>query len=94
VHPELLGRLVRLGLVRATPGPGGVLWFRPDQLPAIARIQRLRAGLSLNYAAIGLVVELLDRIRELEAAQHGRQRPGAAHGGAHGTDTGRSARWT
>jgi len=28
----------------------------------------LRAGLSLNYAAIGLVLDLLDRIDELEEA--------------------------
>ena len=28
----------------------------------IARIQRLRAGLALNYAALGLVLDLLDRI--------------------------------
>jgi hypothetical protein len=35
---------------------------------AAARLQRLRAGLGLNYAALGLVVDLLDRVAELEAA--------------------------
>ena len=35
---------------------------------ALARIQRLRAGLSVNYAALGLVMDLLDRIEVLEAA--------------------------
>jgi hypothetical protein len=33
----------------------------------LARIQRLHATLSLNYAAIGLVLDLLDRIDVLEA---------------------------
>jgi hypothetical protein len=32
----------------------------------VARVQRLHFGLSLNYAAIGLVLDLLDRIDELE----------------------------
>ena len=32
----------------------------------MARIQRLRMSLNLGYCAIGLVVELLDRIAELE----------------------------
>ena len=39
---------------------------RPSS-PRVARIQRLRAGLGLNYAALGLVLDLLDRIAELEA---------------------------
>ena len=38
------------------------------------RIERLRAGLPLNYAALGLVLDLLDRIHELETAL--RRRPG------------------
>jgi chaperone modulatory protein CbpM len=66
VHPELLRRFVALGLVQAVPEPGGEPRFPPGQLAAIARIERLRRGLGLNYAAIGLVCELLDRIQELE----------------------------
>jgi hypothetical protein len=50
------------------------LWFSPSQLAAAARLQRLRAGFSLNYAALGLVVALLDRVAELEAAL--RHQPG------------------
>ena len=37
-------------------------------MSAMARIQRLHEGLNLNYAAIGLVIDLLDRIAELETA--------------------------
>ncbi|GAA4834459.1 hypothetical protein GCM10023201_23450 [Actinomycetospora corticicola] len=72
VHPDLLGRFVALGLVQAVRG-GGELRFPPGQLPVVARIERLRRGLGLNYAAIGLVCELLDRIQELE----GRLRDGS-----------------
>ncbi|MGH3897959.1 MAG: chaperone modulator CbpM [Pseudonocardiaceae bacterium] len=67
MHPELVGRLVTLGLLEPTRDATGRLWFAPPQLRAAARIQRLRAGLSLNYAALGLVMDLLDRIEALEA---------------------------
>ncbi|MDQ1382054.1 MAG: chaperone modulatory protein CbpM [Actinomycetota bacterium] len=66
MHPDLVRRLVTLGLLDATPGPGVDLSFARDQLAAVARIRRLRESLALNYAAIGLVAELLDRVAELE----------------------------
>lgn len=68
VHPDLVRRLVALGLLDATIDASGALWFLPAELAAVARIQRLRAGFSLNYAAVGLVMDLLDRIAELEVA--------------------------
>jgi chaperone modulatory protein CbpM len=41
----------------------------PLSAPArLARMQRLRCGLDLNYAAVGVVMDLLDRINRLEAA--------------------------
>jgi chaperone modulatory protein CbpM len=68
LHPELVQKFVALGLLDAERDATGALWFRPAALVTVARVQRLRAGLSLNYAAIGLVLDLLDRIDELEAA--------------------------
>jgi chaperone modulatory protein CbpM len=66
VHPGLVRRFVALGLLRASRDADGRLWFPPSQVAAVARIERLRSGLSLNYAALGLVIELLDQIRALE----------------------------
>jgi hypothetical protein len=54
------------------------LWFDPSQVREMARIQRLRMSLNLGYSAIGLVVELLDRIAELEKAQRRMSRRGGA----------------
>ncbi|MFF0066166.1 chaperone modulator CbpM [Streptomyces sp. NPDC005279] len=68
LHPDLVRRFVTLGLVDATRDADGRLWFGPTAPATLARIQRLRAGLPLNYASIGLVLDLLDRISELEAA--------------------------
>ena len=67
LHPVLVRRLVELGLLDATRDTHGELWFDPAQLAAAARLQRLRAAFALNYAALGLVVELLDRLADLEA---------------------------
>jgi hypothetical protein len=69
VHPELVRRLVALGLLETSRDSRGDLWFHPSQVRAMARIQRLHKGLNLDYAALGLVIDLLDRITRLERAQ-------------------------
>jgi chaperone modulatory protein CbpM len=81
VHPDLIRRLVTLGLVDADRDAAGQLWFSPAQFAVIARIQRLRAGFALNYAAIGLVTDLLDRIAVLETALRSNRQPGRQPGG-------------
>lgn len=67
LHPQLVTRLVRLGLLVPDTDHAGRTWFAAAQLAQVARIQRLRAGLGLNYTAVGVVVDLLDRIDELDA---------------------------
>lgn len=73
LHPDMVRRLAALGLVECRHDARGVLWFEQSALVTVARIQRLRTGLGLNYAAIGLVLDLLDRIEELESASRGRR---------------------
>jgi DNA-binding transcriptional MerR regulator len=76
LHPDLIRRLVALGLLEADRDAAGRLWFPRGELAALARVQRLRAGFSLNYAAVGLVADLLDRMAVLEAALRAAQRRG------------------
>ena len=73
LHPDMVRRLVALGLVACQQDARGDLWFEPSALVTVARIQRLRTGLGLNYAAIGLVLDLLDHIEELESASRRRR---------------------
>jgi chaperone modulatory protein CbpM len=75
-HPDLIRKLVALGILDATRSPSGDLWFAPGQVTALARAQRLRAGFGLNYAALGLVTDLLERIAVLESAVRRGGRPG------------------
>jgi chaperone modulatory protein CbpM len=99
LHPDLLRRFVALGLLPAVRGTDGSLWFTGQQLADAARLQRLRATLPLNYAALGLVVDLLDRITELETVlrirgrtEPLRPRPGTQRPTPNPEE--RSVRWT
>jgi hypothetical protein len=62
VHPELVRRLMALGLLDLPPGE----LFPRDAAPRIARAVRLRGDLGLNYAGALLACDLLDRIELLE----------------------------
>ena len=75
LHPDLIRRLVALGVIDAARDSAGELWFPRSQVAAVARVQRLRAGFALNYGAIALVTDLLDRIAVLETALRGTRRP-------------------
>ncbi len=68
LHPDLVRRFVTLGLVEPTEQTGTDLWFAVQQVQRVERMQRLRSDLCLNYSALGLVLDLLDRIEELERA--------------------------
>jgi hypothetical protein len=78
LHPELVVRFVNLGLLDATTDVRGQLRFAPGEVRRAERIERLHGGLQVNYAALGLVLDLLDRIDVLEAAL--RHRPGPERG--------------
>lgn len=69
VHPDMVRRLVTLGLLEITRDAEGNLWFDPSQVREMARIQRLHLRLNLTYASLGLVMDLLDRIAALERSQ-------------------------
>jgi chaperone modulatory protein CbpM len=69
VHPDLVRRLTALGLLEMTRDAQGGLWFDPSQVSAMARIQRLHRELNLSYGSLGLIMDLLDRIAQLERLQ-------------------------
>ena len=65
LHPDLIQRLVVLGLI--DPEDGSAHFFRPEVTLRIQRLQRLREDLGVNYNAAALVLDLLDRIEILES---------------------------
>ena len=60
LHPDVVRRFVRLGLLEPAP-------FPRDAAARLARAARLRRDLGLNYAGAVLACELLARIEALEA---------------------------
>jgi chaperone modulatory protein CbpM len=68
LHPGLVRRFVALGLIEPIDQVDDQLWFSAAQIVRVARMQRLRSDLALNYSALGLVLDLLDRIEQLETA--------------------------
>ena len=67
MHPEVVRRLIRMGLLEPVGPAGGVPRFPRDAAASLARAARLRRDLGLNYAGAVLASELLARIDELEA---------------------------
>ena len=65
LHPEIVDRLVEWGLVDPEQSEPELL-FPETVVPRIWRIMRLRRDLGINWAGIGVVLDLLDRIEELE----------------------------
>jgi chaperone modulatory protein CbpM len=67
VHPDLVRRLVGLGLIEPCGGTRAAPLFRRQDAALLNRALRLRRDLGLNYAGAVLACELLARIDELEA---------------------------
>ncbi|MDF0528597.1 chaperone modulator CbpM [Tsukamurella sp. 8F] len=67
LHPDLVHRLVALGALEPATATGRPM-FRRDAAAHLARLQRLRHDLGLNYTGALLAMDLLARIEALEGA--------------------------
>jgi len=68
LHPELIDRFIRLGLIEFSGRTDdGELLFDSEVIPLIRRILRLRNQLGVNYAGVGVILELMSRLEALEA---------------------------
>jgi hypothetical protein len=66
LHPDLVRRFIRLGLLERSGGTARSPLFPRDAAAQLARAGRLRRDLGLSYAGAVLAAELLARIDELE----------------------------
>ncbi len=66
VRIALVHRYVAFGLLEPCGGTSESPLFAPSSAGRLAKAERLRRDLGLNYAGAVLALELLDRILELE----------------------------
>jgi DNA-binding transcriptional MerR regulator len=68
MHPELVRCFVDFGLITAIERRGEDLFFEPEVLARLRMIRRLRESLGINLAGIAVILDLRDRISELQRA--------------------------
>jgi DNA-binding transcriptional MerR regulator len=66
MHPALVERFVAYGLIPPVEWQGEELFFEASVVPRLRMIGRLRDSLGINVAGIAVILDLLDRMRELQ----------------------------
>jgi MerR family transcriptional regulator, heat shock protein HspR len=68
LHPDLVERFVRMGLIDSVGrNAGNEMLFATEVIAVVRRIVRLRNHLGVNYAGVGVILELMARIEDLES---------------------------
>ena len=73
LHPDLVRRLVTLGLLDPETDRPEPL-FPSETVVRVRKIVRLRASFGGSYDAVGVILDLLDRIDDLERELRRRRR--------------------
>ena len=66
IHPGLVERFVAYGLLEPVEWAGPLLLFDEAAVPRLQMILRLRRDTGVNLAGIGMILDLLERLRALE----------------------------
>ena len=66
IHPGLVEQFVAYGLLEPVEWAGPVMLFDEADIPRLQMILRLRRDTGVNLAGIGMILDLLDRLRALE----------------------------
>jgi chaperone modulatory protein CbpM len=70
LHPDIVQRFLEFGLLEPAEVTGAEIMLDPVALRRIGVIQRLRYDLGINLAGIGVILDLLDRIDDLQRGGH------------------------
>jgi len=66
VHPQTLRYYERAGLVRPSRSRGNIRLYSPRDIERLRLIQRLMDDLGVNLAGVEVILNMTERIRELE----------------------------
>jgi len=66
LHPELVERFVECDLLTPVEQESSLLLFEEAAVLRVQAIQRLRQDLGVNLAGIAVILDLIERLRELQ----------------------------
>jgi MerR family transcriptional regulator/heat shock protein HspR len=66
IHPQTLRNYERLGLVQPTRSDGNVRLYSDQDVERVRKICRLSDELGVNLAGIEIILNLLDRVEQLQ----------------------------
>jgi MerR family transcriptional regulator, heat shock protein HspR len=67
VHPQTLRYYERAGLVRPSRSRGNIRLYSQEDIERLRLIQRLMDDLGVNLAGVEVIMNMTERIRQLEA---------------------------
>jgi len=66
MHPALLARLVDFGLIQPVATRGAFVLFDSAKITRLHSIKRLRNDLGINLPGVAVVLDLIERLTDLE----------------------------
>jgi MerR family transcriptional regulator/heat shock protein HspR len=66
MHPALVERFVEFGIIQPTAARGTFFLFDSSKSNRLRSIMRLRHDLGINLQGVAVVLDLLERLRDLE----------------------------
>ena len=76
VHPELISKFVKFGLITPVEKIEDRLLFDPAAIHRVLTIIRLRQSLSINLSGISVVLDLLDKLTSFQRENERLRRDG------------------
>jgi MerR family transcriptional regulator, heat shock protein HspR len=66
LHPELVEKFIEYGLIEPSKSAGSNPLFSFSSVERLRRIMRLRRDLGVNLAAVGVILEMRERMENLQ----------------------------
>lgn len=66
LHPALVERFIEFGLLGPIERAGAELFFNAAALTRLRLIERLRRDIGINLAGVGVVLDMLNRLCQLQ----------------------------
>ena len=67
IHPQIVEQFIEVGLIEPVERVGPAPLFDVSVVPRLRIIERLRCDLGINLAGIAVILDIVDRLRELES---------------------------